>query len=127
MTSPMRAYAVGTAIAMVAYVVCIVIAVLVRETGALGGPALYAVAILPALPILAQLGVTLRLMTAADEFVRGLMARRFVIAASLLFAAATVWGFLETFADAPHAPSYLAYPGFWGAYGLVSPFVRSTR
>ena len=42
-------------------------------------------------------------------------------------AAATFWGFGETFAGAPHLPAWLIYPLFWAAFGLVSPFIRSSN
>ncbi|OYX17635.1 MAG: hypothetical protein B7Z09_06090 [Brevundimonas diminuta] len=31
------------------------------------------------------------------------------------------------FAGAPHLPAWLIYPLFWAAFGLVSPFIRSSN
>lgn len=86
-----------------------------------------AVAILPALAIMGHLAVLLRYFKQSDEFQRALMSKRFVTAACLTMAATTTWGFLELFADARSAPIFLVYPAFWGAYGLVTPFIRSSR
>lgn len=70
---------------------------------------------------------TLALMNESDEFVRALTARRFIVAAGLAMALFSAWGFMESYGDAPHAPGWLIYPLFWGLFGLVSPFVKSTR
>ena len=78
-------------------------------------------------PIAGQIWATLALMRDSDEFVRGLMARRFIVAAGIAMAVCCAWGFLESYAHAPHVPGWLIYPLFWAAYGLVSPFVQSTR
>jgi len=96
---------------------------------AAGAPAgvMLALALLPSAAIAAQLWVTLRLMTRLDEFVRAVMAKRFIVAAAIAFMLATTWGFLETYAEAPHLPGWLVYPAFWGAFGLVSPFIRTSR
>ena len=39
----------------------------------------------------------------------------------------TAWGFVEEYARAPHVPGYVVYMLFWACYGLVAPFVRTTR
>lgn len=96
--------------------------------GALGqGPLLWAAALVPSIAIAGQLWVTLRLMRRQDEFLRLVMARRFIAAATLAFIVATAWGFLETYANLSHLPGWLIYPLFWLAFGLVSPFMRGSR
>jgi hypothetical protein len=74
-----------------------------------------------------QIWTTLALMDESDEFVRALTARRFIVAAGLSMALFSAWGFAESYADAPHAPGWFIFPLFWLAFGVVSPFVRSTR
>ena len=93
----------------------------------LSGPFLYPVAALPAVPVAGMMMAVLKRMNSADEFVRALMAKRFVIAAGLTFVGCAVWGFLESFARAPHVELWLVFPAFWAAFGLVSPFVKTTR
>jgi len=78
-------------------------------------------------PVAGQMWATLALMNEADEFVRALTAKRFIVASGLSMALFSAWGFLESYAEAPHAPGWLIYPLFWGVFGLVSPFVRTTR
>ena len=80
-----------------------------------------------AAPVAGQIWATLALMREADEFVRGLMAKRFIIAAGLAMALFSAWGFMESYAHARHAPGWLIYPLFWAAFAAVSPLVRTSR
>ena len=79
-----------------------------------------------AAPIAGQLWATLALMNEADEFVRALNAKRFIIASGLSMALFSAWGFAESYGDWPHAPGWIIYPLFWGLFGLVTPFVKSS-
>ena len=126
-TNPDRRYLVGTAVTMVVYAGALAFAVVARDLGWIVGPVGYLIALLPALAIVGQLVVTLRYLAEADEFIRSLTAKRFIIAASLMMALATLWGFLETFAGLNPIPVYLVYPTFWGCYGITSAFVKSSR
>ena len=70
---------------------------------------------------------TLSLMNESDEFILALIARQFILAAGLAMAIASVWGFGESYAGAFHLPAWLIYPLFWACFGVVAPFVRSSR
>ncbi|WP_044562548.1 hypothetical protein [Azospirillum sp. B4] len=120
-----RGYAIGTAASMTLYVLSII----VISWGGLDlqGPLLWLGALVPGACIAAQLWVTLRMMRQADEFVRALMAKRFIVAATLAFIVATTWGFLETYVRLAHMPGFLVYPAFWAAFGLVTPFIRTSH
>jgi hypothetical protein len=64
----------------------------------LSGPLAYAVAILPALPIIGIIGAIGRyLVEEQDEYVRMLMVRQTLWASGFSLSAATIWGFLESF------------------------------
>lgn len=121
-----RRYVAGTILSMSVYVALIVM--VSWFPGLEGAPQwlVIAGALAPSLAICAQLWVVLRYLRESDEYVRMLLAKRFIVAALLAFGGATIYGFLETFAEAPHMPMWVIYPGFWGAFGLVSPFVRTT-
>lgn len=80
-----------------------------------------------ALPVAGQIWTTLAAMNESDEFVRAVMAKTFITATGVAFALFCVWGFAESYADAPHAPGWLIYPLFWAAFGLVSPFIQTSR
>jgi hypothetical protein len=89
------------------------------------GARILAVAV--ALPIAGQIWATLAHMRDSDEFVRGIMAKRFIISSGVSMALFSTWGFLESYAQAWHAPGWLIIPLFWVSFGFVSPFVRSTH
>ena len=55
------------------------------------------------------------------------VSRRVLEQADRLMAVAAFWGFGESFAGAPHMQTWLIVPLFWGLYGVVSPFIRSSR
>jgi len=80
-----------------------------------------------AAPVAGQMWATMRLIAESDEFVRELTTKRFVAAAGLAMALFSAWGFMESYGEAPHAPGWLIYPLFWGLFGVVSPFIRTTR
>lgn len=125
MTPPGRRYVRDTVVAMTLYVAL--------NAAAIAGviddappPARWAFAVVVASTIAFQIRATLFFMRDSDEFVRGVTARRFIIAAGVAFAVATAWGFAESYAGAPHIPAWMIYPLFWAAFGLVTPFVRTT-
>ena len=121
-----RQYRTRTLAFMAGYVAVNVAAILGAFDNA-RPPGSYLLALAVAAPVVGQLWATLKLLEASDEFVRGLMSKRIILASGFAIAAATTWGFLESYADAPHLPAWLIYPLFWGCFGLVSPFVRTSR
>lgn len=90
-------------------------------------PGSWALGLAVAAPVAGQIWATLALMRDSDEFVRALLAKRFIAASGLAMALFSAWGFLESYAAAPHAPGWLIYPLFWVAFATVSPFLRTTR
>lgn len=78
-------------------------------------------------PVIGQLWATLSLMRDSDEFVRAVIAKMFIIASGMAMALATLWGFGESYADAVHIPAWLIYPLFWACFGVVAPFIRTSR
>lgn len=92
-----------------------------------GKPVAWLLALAVSAPVIGQFWAALVLMRDSDEYVRAVMARRFILASGLALAGATLWGFGESFAGAPHLPAWLVGPLFWAAFGLVTPFVRDSR
>jgi hypothetical protein len=88
--------------------------------------ALVIVALVPALTVALQFRAAYRLITAQDEFVRALTAKRMVVAAGLSITLATAWSVTEL-AGLPHLPAWLIYPLFWGLFGMVTPLIRDSR
>lgn len=123
-----RRYTIRTWAFMVPYMlVCISMMVTDAFDDIIGKPAGWVLAAVISAPVIGQLWATLALMRESDEFVRAVAAKQFILAAGLAMALATFWGFAETFANAPHLPGWLIYAAFWGLYGLVSPFIRTSN
>ena len=121
-----RQYLIRTSLFMGGYVALNVAAI----TGAfddIRSPGSWFFALTAAAPIAGQIWATLVLMRDSDEFVRGLLARRFIVATGITIALFSAWGFMETYARAPHAPGWMIYPLLWLAFAAVRPFIRSTR
>ena len=123
-----RRYIIRTWAFMVPYMlVCLSMMVTDAFDDIIGKPAGWGLAAAISAPVIGQLWATLALMRESDEFVRAVAAKQFILAAGLAMALATFWGFAETFAHAPHLPGWLIYAAFWGLYGLVSPFIRTSN
>jgi hypothetical protein len=89
--------------------------------------AVYAVALLPALPIVGIfVAIGRYLVEERDEYLRMLMVRQALIATGLTLAVATIWGFLESFGLVPHVEAY--YIAVLWFFGLgVGAFVNRVR
>lgn len=68
-----------------------------------------------------------RLIAAQDEFVRAITAKRVIAAAGVTMTAAVLYGLASQFLGAPRVPMWVVYPFFWGAIGMVTPFVQDSR
>jgi hypothetical protein len=127
-TAAHRRYVIRTMAFMLPYMaICISMMVTDAFDQIMGTPAAWGLAATVSAPVVGQIWATLALMRESDEFVRAVTAKQFIVAAGLAMAAATFWGFGETFAGAPHLPAWLIYPLFWGAFGVVSPFIRDSN
>lgn len=127
-TAAHRRYVIRTMAFMIPYMaICISMMVTDAFDQIMGTPAAWVLAAAVSAPVIGQIWATLSLMRESDEFVRAVTAKQFIVAAGLALALATFWGFGETFAGAPHLPAWLIYPLFWGAYGVVSPFIRDSN
>ena len=84
----------------------------------------YALAVLPALPILGMLLVIgMYLAEEKDEFIRNAQIQSLLGGMGLTLALVSVWGFLENFTHVPRLQLFLVYPIFWGFVGLSTVVV----
>ena len=90
------------------------------------GPLVALAAAAPAVIAAAQFFVAYRLVARQDEFVRGLFAKRMLIAAALTIVLAIAWSGAELM-GAPHLRAWLLYPLIWGLFGALTPLVRGSR
>ncbi len=127
-TSAHRRYTIRTMAFMIPYAaICIAMMTTDAFDAVMNKPAGWVLAAAVSAPVIGQIWATLSLMRESDEFVRGVTAKQFILAAGLAMAVAVFWGFGESFAGAPHLPAWLIYPLFWALYGATSPFIRSSR
>lgn len=116
---------------MVIYVVLTMgVTTLVNTTG-VTGPALWLLAALPAIPLIAVFWIIgAYLSDIEDEFIRLLEIRKALIATGFALSLASLWGFLEVYAGAPHIPLFYV-PVFWfaglGVGSVVNAIVERDR
>lgn len=122
-----RRYVIRTVAFMSGYVAVNIAAIFGAFDDIRSPVAAWALALVVAAPVAGQIWATLALMKESDEFVRALTAKQFIVSAGVAMALFSAWGFAESYAHAPHAQGWLIYPLFWAVYGLVSPFIRSSR
>jgi hypothetical protein len=92
------------------YVVVLLGAILLHQRYHIAGPALYVIAVLPALPLVGIVWALGRfLIEETDEYQRALAVRKMLVASGFLLVVATIWGFLEEFGLAPHLPAYWCF------------------
>jgi xanthosine utilization system XapX-like protein len=125
MTPAARRYLARFVPAMLAYVGMLFGSLWVIRNLDPQGPLLWALAIAPALPIIAVIAIMgLYLVEETDEFVRATLAQAMLWGIGITLAGCTAWGFLENADVVPHMPLYLVFPMFCGSFGLAQPFVR---
>lgn len=127
-TSPAhKRYVVRTMAFMSGYVAVNVAAIFGAFDDIASPVAAWGLALTVSAPVVGQIWATLSLMRESDEFVRAVVAKQFILASGLAMAVASVWGFGESYAAAPHLPAWLIYPLFWACFGVISPFVKSSN
>jgi hypothetical protein len=109
---------------MAIYIVCIMISVTVFVHFRPTGVGAYALAVLPALPIVGMLAVfALYLGEEKDDFQRSVMVQSMLWSTGATLATTTLWGFLENFVHVPHLQLLLIFPLYCFYWGLLTPLV----
>jgi len=94
----MRAYLIRLAVLMALYMVALFGSISLFKAHLVSGPAAYALAILPALPIIGVFWAVMRLLVEEpDEFVRMLLVRQALVATGFCLTVMTIWEFLQNF------------------------------
>lgn len=103
----------------VAYVLALFGAIYLFKHHLVPSPLAYAVAILPALPIVGVFGaIGAYLVEEQDEYQRMLMIRQTLWASGFSLSLATVWGFLESFDMVGHVEAFYVAVLWFGGLGL---------
>jgi len=96
---------------MTLYVILLLTANLIDARYHPQGIALIALAIVPALPILAVIwAMGMAVVEQPDEYVRRKLVHAMLIATALMLAVTTVWSFLEDAGAVPAKPVHLVFP-----------------
>ena len=122
-----RKYVIRTIAFTIPYVAVNVAAMFGAYDEIIGKPAAWGLAAAVAALILGWIWSILILMRDSDEFMRAVLAKRFVVAAGMAMTIASFWGFGESYANAPHIPNWMIFPLFWACFGVVTPFIRTSR
>ena len=122
-----RRYTTAFTITMSVYVALVVgVPMWIRMLG-IEGPALYALAVLPSLPLIYSIYVMGRFLVEMDEYQRAIQTRRMLAGLGATLSVCSVWGFVEIFADAPRLNLFLVYPMFCMFWGLSCVFIRTAK
>jgi cytochrome bd-type quinol oxidase subunit 2 len=106
-----RLYRRRQSIAITVYVVLLFGVIWAKLGLSLSGPAAYAIAVLPCLPLVAVVAAMgLYLREERDEFERMVQVESALWATGVVLVLSTAWGFIEMLASAPHVPSWVWFP-----------------
>ena len=109
-----RSYLIRLFVLMSIYIVTLLTAVTTFKAGAVSGIAAYALAVLPALPIIGVFWAVMRLLVEeSDEFMRMTIVRQCLIATGFCLTVMTVWEFLQNFDLVPQGNSWFGAAFFW--------------
>ena len=122
-----RDYTVTVAGWMVLYVVLLLGVSCAADRELLTATWIYPAAVLPAIPVGGVMWAVLRLMKRSDEYVRGVLAKTYVIAISVTLFLCVAYGFLEIYAGARHLALFWVFPVFWVLVAIIGRFVGTTR
>jgi hypothetical protein len=104
---------------MLLYLVVLLGTIWALESRTLADGVRYAIAVLPALPLVGVIILVVQSISSEDdEFQRVLWAESMLWGTAITMAATTVWGFLEV-AGAPHVRLYWIFP-FFAASALIA-------
>ncbi|WP_309629928.1 hypothetical protein [Brevundimonas sp.] len=122
-----RKYVIRTMAFTIPYVAVNMAAIFGAFDEIIGKPAAWGLAAAVAAPVVGWIWSILILMRDSDEFMRAVLAKRFIVSAGAAMAIASFWGFAESYANAPHLPNWLIFPLFWACFGIVTPFIRTSH
>ena len=124
MNSAQRRYNRRVILASLAYAVLLVGEQYVLHRALVSASAGYALAVLPALPIIAIFVFVGRyLVEEQDEYLRMRMIRQILWSTGITLAITTMWGFMED-AGLPHVPMFYVAVLWFGGLGVVGCVIR---
>jgi putative oxidoreductase len=86
-----------------------------------------ALALTASAPLAGHVWALLAYMRDSDEFIRGWMAKRFIVASGIAMALFSAWGFMESYAHVWHAPGWIVLVLFYAAFGGSRLFIHTSH
>jgi len=122
--APMRRYLLRFGVSMSAYVILLVTAVSLGRQGLAEGPWGYLIALAPSVGVLGAIAsIGFYLAEETDEFARTTLIHSLLWGTAGTLSLASIWGFLENFDKAPHAPPWVAVPVFAIFMGVAQALI----
>lgn len=122
-----RAYVVGSILNWLFFLAGLALLVWAQLGGFLTPWLGWPVALVITASVLGQFIVAYRSIAAMDEYWRGLTFKCGIVAAGVAISICVLWGFANQFLGVPAYPLWIVYPLFWGLFGIVSIFIRTSR
>lgn len=121
-----KRYVWRVASAMTAYLILLFAAVTLFRTDPPRGFAAYAIAIMPAIPILFVFrAIGLLIVETKDEYQRQLLVKQTLLGTGLTLAVATVYGFLDNFDLVPRPEGFHVAVLWFVMWGVAAAIVRA--
>ncbi len=109
-----RRYLIRLIVLMSTYMITLFAAITAFRAHAVSGAAAYALAVLPALPVIGVFWAVMRLLVEEpDEFIRMLQVRQALVATGFCLTIMTVWEFLQNFDLVPPGNGGFGAAFFW--------------
>lgn len=122
-----RTYVIWSSVNWLAFIAAVAFLTWGTSGGNLPDYVVWAVVMVAAGSVGAQFVAAYRLVAEQDEFVRGINVKCGIAALGVTITVAVLWGLAQQFLPVPRVPMWVVYPLFWGSFGIVSPFIRTSR
>lgn len=119
-TPQMKRYLKNFSIWMFLYVIGLFASIFIFRLNKTEGLINILLALMPTIPIIGTMYEVYVLINTSDEYIKGMMARAFVLTTSIILAIVSLIGFLQVFKVIPLFETYWIYVVFWAVYGLIS-------
>ena len=122
-----RLYVVGSILNWLLFLAALALLVWAQKAGFLTPWLGWPVVVLIAGSVLGQFAVAYRSIARMDEYWRALTFKQGIAAAGVTISVAVLWGLADQFLAVPAFSMWVVYPLFWGVFGALTPFIRTTR
>lgn len=80
-----------------------------------------------AFPVIGMHYMAYRYLRRTDEFVRALVAKRFVVTTLIVLSGTMIYGIAQFVAKVPTVSVYWVAPAFWTTFAIMGLFIRGSR